>query len=415
MTPLNVGSLLWSKPSVTAPQYSALEQDLSCDCLVIGGGMGGALLSYMLSLQKVSTILLDKTKIATGSTAANTGLLQYTNDKSLTSCINTFGEEAGVRFYKLCEDAMKKLHDIQDDLIMETQFIPRNSLYYASTEQDVSMIQEEYNNLNHYGFNVEYWDKDRISSTFPFTKPAALYTHGDAEVNPFQMCHSLVATAANNGVQVYENSEVIRYEYQQDGVICHTRNHRIFAKHVIFALGYETQEMKADRNAILTTSYAIATNPVKDLSSWHERSLIWESARPYLYMRTTSDDRIVIGGLDEHLLNPEDREVRLISQSRKLLQEAEALFPEIGPLTIDYSWASVFGSTHDGLPMIGPHPQYPHCYFLEGYGGNGTVYSMIAAELIADILTGNPRTDDLELFSLTRTTKPSPPSEHVSA
>jgi len=64
--------------------------------------------------------------------------------------------------------------------------------------------------------------------------------------------------------------------------------------------------------------------------------------------------------------------------------------------------------------MIGPHPQYPHCYFLEGYGGNGTVYSMIAA-LITDILTGNPRTDDLELFSLTRTTKPSPPSEHISA
>lgn len=415
MTPLNVGSLLWSEVSSFPPQYSTLEQDLTCDCLVIGGGMGGALLSYMLSLKNVSTVLIDKKEIASGSTAANTGLLQYTNDKSLTSCIHTFGEKAGVQFYKLCDDAMKKLRDIQDDLILETQFMPRNSLYFASTEQDVSMIQEEYDHLIKYGFNVEYWDKDRISSTFPFSKPAALYTHGDAEVNPFQMCHSLVATASNNGVQVYENSEVIRYEYLEDGVICHTRNHRIFAKHVIFALGYETQALKADPNAILTTSYAIATNRVKDLSGWHDRCLIWETARPYLYMRTTLDDRIVVGGLDEHLLNPEDREVRLIHKSRKLLQEIEALFPELSPLKIDYSWASIFGSTHDGLPMIGPHPQYPHCYFLEGYGGNGTVYSMIAAEIIADILTGNSRSDDLELFSLTRTNKPSPPSEYASA
>lgn len=415
MTALNVGSLLWSETSPFIPQYPALEEDLTCDCLVIGGGMGGALLSYMLSLQNVSTVLIDKTKIASGSTSANTGLLQYTNDKTLTSCIHTFGKEAGVQFYRLCDEAMKKLHDIQDNLIMETQFIPRNSLYFTSTEQDVSLIQDEYNQLNKYGFDVDYWNKEKISSTLPFSKAAGLYTHGDAEVNPFQMCHSLVATAANNGVRVYEDSEVIRYEYKQDGVVCHTRNQRIFAKHVVFALGYETQAMKSDRNAILTTSYAIATNTVKDLSSWYDRCLIWETARPYLYMRTTSDDRIVIGGLDEHLIPPEDREVRLIQKGRKLLQEVEALFPEIGPLQIDYSWASVFGSTHDGLPMMGKHPQYPHCYFLEGYGGNGTVYSMIAADIIADIITGKSRTEDLELFSLTRTNKPSPPSEHASA
>lgn len=414
MTQLNVGSLLWSETSPSTPQYPALEEDLTCDCLVIGGGMGGALLSYMLSLQKVSTVLIDKTKIASGSTSANTGLLQYTNDKSLTSCIQTFGIDAGVQFYKLCDEAMKKLHDIQDDLIMETQFIPRNSLYFASTEHDVSLIKEEYDQLIKYGFDVDYWNKEKISSTLPFSKAAGLYTHGDAEVNPFQLCHSLVATAANNGVRVYEDSEVIRYEYKQDGVVCHTRNQRIFAKRVVFALGYETQAMKSDRNAILTTSYAIATNTVKDLSSWYERCLIWETARPYLYMRTTSDDRIVIGGLDEHLIPPEDREVRLIQKGRTLLKEVEAYFPEIGPLQIDYSWASVFGSTHDGLPMIGPHPQYPHCYFLEGYGGNGTVYSMIAADIIADVITGNSRTEDLELFSLTRTNKPSPPSEQAS-
>lgn len=404
---LNIGSLAWFNTMQEIPQYPVLDQDITCDCLVIGGGMAGALVSYMLSLQQVNTVLVDKRDIGGGSTSANAGLLQFSNDKTLTSFIHTFGEDAGVSFYKMCREALNKLHAIQDKLIFETQFIPRSSFYFASSEEDITILKEEYINLVKHGFDVEYWNEQQISSSFPFSKPAALYTHGDAEVNPFKLCQALVATAHKQGVQVFGNSEVTSYEYKQDGVICHTKNHQIYAKNVVFALGYETQELKTDANAYLNTSYAIVTNPVENLSEWHEQCLIWETARPYLYLRTTPEGRIVAGGLDE-VVNPEDREVRLIHQSQKLLQEVESLFPNFGPLTIDYSWASVFGSTHDGLPMIGQHPRYPHCYFIEGYGGNGTITSMVAGDLLADVLSGKPR-PEMELFSLTRTNKPSPP------
>ncbi|MNV82668.1 hypothetical protein D3C71_1764180 [compost metagenome] len=67
----------------------------------------------------------------------------------------------------------------------------------------------------------------------------------------------------------------------------------------------------------------------------------------------------------------------------------------------------MFGTTHDGLPLIGPHPLFPRCFFVEGYGGNGTVYSMLAARVLEDELAGRS-TQGLELFSLTRTAKPSP-------
>ncbi|MNC58339.1 Gamma-glutamylputrescine oxidoreductase [compost metagenome] len=128
-----------------------------------------------------------------------------------------------------------------------------------------------------------------------------------------------------------------------------------------------------------------------------------------MYFRTTNDRRIIAGGKDEQLTGPLQRETRVLSQSQRLLEELEALFPEIKGVEAEFSWGGVFGTSHDGLPFIGPHPEYPHCYFIEGYGGNGTVYSMIAAELLSDILTGRARTE-LELFSLTRTAKPSPVS-----
>lgn len=71
------------------------------------------------------------------------------------------------------------------------------------------------------------------------------------------------------------------------------------------------------------------TKPLDHLPKWHERSLIWETARPYLYFRTTPDNRIIAGGKDEPLTDPERRDIRVLSQGQRLLEELEALFPEI--------------------------------------------------------------------------------------
>lgn len=404
---LNSGNLAWPRMLHPVPEYPALNENLQCDVLVVGGGMSGAIMAHKLTEQNLNTVLIEKRKIAEGSSSANTGLLQFSNDKTLTSMIHTFGEDVGVAFYKLSVQAMHNLIALAGSLNDDIQLIPRKSLYYASHDKDVTMLQEEHETLRKYGFHVEYWDRDHIERHMPFSKPAALYTHGDAEVNPFRMVHALVKEAARHGARVFENTEAVHFDYDEDGVTCITRTHTIRAKKVIFSMGYETQDMKKDRNAVLKVSYALMTSPVNDLSNWHERCMIWETARPYLYMRTTPENRIVVGGLDEHPPAPEDRESRALHQSQVLLGEVRKLFPNYSNLTADYAWASIFGATHDGLPMIGTHPDYPHSYFIEAYGGNGTVYCMIAAEMLGDILAGKQR-PDMDMFSLQRTSKPSP-------
>ncbi|CAM2994293.1 hypothetical protein PASE110613_11205 [Paenibacillus sediminis] len=88
-----------------------------------------------------------------------------------------------------------------------------------------------------------------------------------------------------------------------------------------------------------------------------------------------------------------------------MLEEIKNLFPSFSQVKAAYRWGALFASTEDGLPLIGEHPDYPHCYFIEGYGGNRTVYSMIGADLITDTIKGIHR-PELELFSFTRTSKP---------
>lgn len=404
---LNSGQLPWEATLPDIPVYPVLEGDISCECLIIGAGMSGAMTAHKLSSSGLDTVVIDKRTVGGGSSHANTGLLQTANDKSLTSCINTFGEKNGVLFYRMCQRAIRNILELQDQLDIDPHIVPRSSLLYASTPEDVPVLLEEHHTLTAHGFDSEFWEADKISAHYAFRKPAAIYSRDDAETNPFRTVHSLIHKAHAAGIRVYEHTKAVHYEFGDDGVTCYTESGRIFAKKIIFSMGYETQEMKKDRGANLINTYAIMTRPLKHFPKWHEHSLIWETARPYLYLRTTHDGRIIIGGKDEPLTDAQRREVRVLSQSQRLLEELEALFPEIQGVEAEYAWGAVFGTSRDGLPFIGTHPEFPDCYFIEGYGGNGTVYSMIAAELVTDSLMGNQR-PELELFSLTRTAKPSP-------
>ncbi|MGG0771292.1 hypothetical protein ABHN07_18095, partial [Priestia megaterium] len=56
---------------------------------------------------------------------------------------------------------------------------------------------------------------------------------------------------------------------------------------------------------------------------------------------------------------------------------------------------------HDGLPLIGIYDEMPNCYFLSGYGDNGTVYNMVLAKIIAEQIT-TKKSSDLELYIQTR-------------
>ncbi|WP_238996531.1 NAD(P)/FAD-dependent oxidoreductase [Paenibacillus pinistramenti] len=388
-------------------QYPSLSRNVQCEVLIIGGGLSGALAACTLAKSGRQVILLEKQRIASGSSSANTGLIQYTSDKTLTSCIHTFGEEQGVRFYKSCLDAVKGLLDMDRELGGAGEMFPRNSLYFASSDEDLADLYEEYETLHRYGLPAEWLNRGEIASRFPFAKPGAIYTSGDAELNPYRLIHALMTSAAAKGAEIYENSPVTGFHHEGNHVRCRSGEHVITANHVIIAAGYESQEIRRDRGAYLTQSFALVTEPVSFLDQWHEKCLIWESARPYLYLRTTPDHRIIVGGLDEQLSPSGLDEARFRSRSEVLLERLAELFPQAAGVKAEYAWGAVFGQSRDGLPFIGEHPDYPGCWFMEGYGGNGAVYSYIAARLITQAIMGE-RSPDLELYALKRSSRPSP-------
>lgn len=403
---LQSGTYYWPTTMSTAPRYPSLNHSINCDLLIVGGGSSGSQCAYYFAETGMDVVLIEKGDIGQGSTATNTSILQYMGEKLFTDLVHTFGDDYVTRHMQLCQEAIDDIEVASQATDFDTEFTRRNTLYYVSEEADEIRLREECRWLLERGAPVEWVSEDWIRDHYSFEKQGAIYSRNDGELNPFTFTHGLIEFASNKGVSVFEHTEMVGvHSHDNAQIITVKGGHTIRAKQVIYAAGYEDMDIVKEKKARFVSTYTVTTTPVDSFPGWHERTLIWETARPYIYIRTTKDQRIVIGGLDEDTDIAEERDAKRIHKRDQLMQELHARFPEIDTEPAFYS-AAFYGGSVDGLPMVGMYEEHPNSYFVMGYGDNGLVYSMILAKLIRNhLVTG--QSEDLQLYELDRPLKKS--------
>jgi glycine/D-amino acid oxidase-like deaminating enzyme len=381
--------------------YPALDQDISCEVVVIGGGLSGAMIGYYLAEANVDTVLLDKRDIGLGSTSASTALVMYETDKSLTELRNMRGEEFARRSYILCLESVHKIEQLVRKLDLSCGLEKRTSLYVADTKKDASDLEEEYVFRRKCGIRLDYVERRIIEKNFSFSKPAALHSYDAAQLDPYLLTYGLLNKARRH-LRVFDRTEVVDFHLEKNGVTIFTdRGFKVKARKVVFAAGFETMKFFDLKTVKLKSTFAIATEPVKEFRGWgFDQCLIWETARPYMYMRTTEDRRIVVGGEDEDFVNPTRRDSVIPLKARNLLNKLKRMFPSMD-LEIGYAWAGTFAETVDSLPYIGEPKGFPNTYLALCYGANGTNFALMAAEIIRDLYLKKPN-PNAELLGLDR-------------
>ena len=259
----------------------------------------------------------------------------------------------------------------------------------------------EYDYRKENGFDVEYIDENNNKYSFDL-KAGILSKNGGAEIDPYKFTHQLLNVSQSKGLKVYENTEVIDLKYYNDYVEVITEfGYIVKAKKVIVATGYNTK-LFTDRNfATKTTTFNIATKPVENFDGWHNKYLIRDNCDPYNYLRTTTDNRLIIGGEDVDFI-PDIFNEKLANEKYDILENRlKTMFPNIKDIEVEYKYCGTFASTLDNLGFIGEDPNHNNLWYNLGYGANGILFAILGGMMLSKLY--NKEIDkDMRLFKVDR-------------
>lgn len=388
---LRSGVPFWPQRNGTFGAWPPLERAERCDVAVIGGGVTGALVAWHLVREGVDVVELDRRDAATGSTAASTALLLAETDTELRDLVSKVGVDDAVLAYRLGRRAIDDIEAITRQLGDDCDFARRPALYIASRPSHAKRLRAEAALRQRHSIEVEYLERAEVETLGGPDAPAALLSTG-GEIDPFRFTRRLLKAVRERGGRVHDQTRVIAVRPDGTGVTLETdRGPRVRCRRVVFATGYESAEHFDDDPAELNSSFVIASKPFEH-APWPGDYLIWETARPYLYMRTTADRRVIVGGEDVPFSTAHKRDRLVERKAAALAKQFEMLFPD-RTIEAAYAWAGTFGTTPDGLPRIGSPPGRPYASFALGYGGNGITFGAIAARLLTDAFLGRHNPD----------------------
>ena len=381
---LHSGLPYWIVRNSLLDYFHPLEDDLSTDIVIVGSGITGALMAHELCRAGIECCVIDKRSIATGSSAASTALLQYEIDVPLCRMAKIIREENAATAYHACLQSISDIKKVLKETDVDAGFEQLSSVFYASCSADNKLLEQEYEIRQKHELPVNLLKKQEIRKRYKVKVPGnALVNETSAQMDAYRAATGLLTYhMKENGLKVFTHTNIKKCTETSDGCIMITdKGNKIKCGYVIVATGFEAGQFLPKKIMDLTSTYALISHPVAPEYLWPEHCLIWETADPYLYIRTTDGNRIIVGDEDEKFSDPEHRDSLLRKKIRILERKVRKLFPDI-PFKTEMAWCGTFSSTKDGLPFIGNWPGKERIFFDLGYGGNGITFSMIGAQII---------------------------------
>ena len=395
------GDPIFTKINKVKKQYEYLTEDIETDVAIVGGGVTGAILGYYFSKANIHAVILEKERIAHGSTSITTSLLQYELDSNARELEEYTTLDNVITSYKLGLKALDEIEEFIKEYGNKCKYEKKDTLLYTSKECEVKEMKEEYEIRKNAGIDVKYISEE--NNPFSLDLKAGVYgVNAGAQLDPYEYTHQLLDVSCNMGLKVYENTEVMEIAYGKDEVeIITSFGYKVKAKKVIIATGYNTQRFTKRNFGVKTVTYNIATKSVKSFDGWFNKVLIRDNCDPYNYFRTTYDNRIIAGGEDVDFYTNIKNEKLAKEKYSILLNRIKNMFPNIKDIEIDYEYCGGFISSQDNLGYIGEDPNHKNLWFCLGYGANGILFAILGGMMLSKLYK-NEIDENLKLFKVDR-------------
>ena len=305
-----------------------------------------------------------------------------------------------IQSYKLGLVALDEIEEFVNRYGNNCGFKRVDSFLYTEKDLEKKEIKQEYDLRKESGFQVELIDEENNPFSFD-VKAGLLSKKGGATFDPYKFTEDLIKVSIEDGLRVYENTEAVNIKYDEDGVTVETvYGYKVKSKIIIVATGYNTELFTKRAFGTKTTTFNIATRPIENIEEIYKNTVIRDNKDPYHYLRTTTDNRIIIGGEDINFIPDISNEKLCVKSYDKLEQKLKDMFQNLN-IDIEYRYCGAFASTPDNLGFIGKDPKNSKLWYCLGYGANGILFAILGGMMLSKLYLGEVD-KNLNLFRVNR-------------
>jgi glycine/D-amino acid oxidase-like deaminating enzyme len=393
-----------SFPRNRRPDFPRHRGEFRTGVAIIGGGLTGCACAAAFAAAGVDVILLEADRVGAGATAASAGLLRQDFDASFHATAADHGVKTarhvwqGFRRASLDFVATLRRLGIRADLARQDV-----AVFARDGTEPARQLPREYKARRDSGLECS-WLSARTMSHETGIAAGAIRTKGDA-LDPYRACIGLAAAAASRGARIHERTAVRRVRAGRKAVEITTEGGVITADAVIMATGGLLDDVRALRRHFAPAeSYAVVTEslPATVRREVGKRAAaLRDSGSPPHVLRWLKDDRVLFSGADQAPVPLRLRDRTLVQRANQLMYELTTLYPAISGLQPEWGWDFTHYGSPDGLPVVGPHRNFPRHLFALGQGRHGAGTAWLAARLLLREFLGEPAKGD-ELFGFVR-------------
>lgn len=373
-------------------ERTPLVGEYRADVAVIGGGIAGLSAALHLAKRGYKVALLEARVVGYGASGRSGGQTIFGLAASQASLTAQVGPDDARRLFDLSIEALDCTQALIRDYAIECEYQP-NHVHVATKPRHVQELTEWVRELHGYGYtSPRLLSRDELQAHVRSDRYlGGLLDPRSGHLHPLKYTQGLARAAETEGVRIFEDSQVLRYE-SGGGASVHTARGSVRCAHLILCgnayLGRLSPTLS--RRILGVGTYVIATEP---LDAARVQQLLPSNAAIadinwiLDYFRMSADRRILFGGrVSYSALQP-----RHLTESMR--RRMVRVFPSLADLRVDYTWGGFLDITMSRAPDFGRLE--PNVYYLQGFSGHGMSLTGLGGKLVAEAVAGTAERFDV--------------------
>ena len=381
---------LWDMSAPTAPAVTPLENDVTTDVVIIGGGYTGTSTALHLAEMGVDCLILEAEKIGFGGSGRNCGMVNPGIWLPPQDVRTVLGEQTANRFLDVMGKAPDTVFSLIDRFNINCEVTRNGTIHAAHSPSGFRELTARAAEWKRRGRDVELLSAQQTQEKIGTSNfYGGLLDPQAGTVNPMGYARGLAAAANSAGAIIHSETRATKLNQINGKWQVQTNRGTVTANRVVIGGNAYNDDLWPGLKQAYTPIhfYQVATKPLGKLADTilPEAQSVWDTGLVMFSVRKDQFGRLIVGSMGK-LAGKQNGGSEYWAQKR-----INKMFPFLGKVEFETAWHGKIAMTPDHLPRI--HQLAPGLYTAVGFNGRGITTGTVCGQAIAQLLTGTPEQD----------------------